>query len=581
MSLQEWSWPVERAEEATEAIARECGLFGVLSLDVSLLGTTGDLRDRIMDRSSQIGVEVEEVVSVYADLDETLKNAGPAIIKVPGEDWLVALVRGRGRNLWVLTPKLNRYKLAIDELHATIVQTLEQQIETKVNSIIEAAEIPLSRRDRSRRALFSEHLGEYPIARFWLLRPPVGSSFFGQLRHGGQVKTIAGLSCAHFVQHFLFLFSWLLIGRGALSGNLDKVWIAGWGLLLVTLVPLRMLTVYLQGRVVIGTGALLKRRLLAGVLNFDLEDLKHEGAGMLLGRVIESNSIEALALTGGHVAIVAVIEVCATVWVLSQGAGGLLHGALFCGWAMVTLFVLWRYYALLDSWVTIRLELSHDLTERMVAHRTRLAQQSANQWHEGEDTLVDRYFMASNKVDAIAPYLGQTAFAWRIIGFLGLAPAFLSGNASIASLAVGLGGVILGYQALSRFSLGIGRFAAAGIAWRRVAVMFHAAEGSQDQPSARLGTDDDGGDSIIVARDLSYTFAGRAQPAVSNIDLTINKGDRLLLVGPSGSGKSTLISLLSALRQPDNGVILCHGLDLATLGSVGWRSLVGRPPNKG
>jgi len=53
---------------------------------------------------------------------------------------------------------------------------------------------------------------------------------------------------------------------------------------------------------------------------------------------------------------------------------------------------------------------------------------------------------------------------------------------------------------------------------------------------------------------LSWTFPGQHQPALHDIDLVINPGERVLLHGPSGSGKSTLAGLLAGvMRDPDDG----------------------------
>ena len=52
---------------------------------------------------------------------------------------------------------------------------------------------------------------------------------------------------------------------------------------------------------------------------------------------------------------------------------------------------------------------------------------------------------------------------------------------------------------------------------------------------------------------------------LSNINLTINKGDKLAIVGSSGSGKSTLLHLLGGLDSPSTGHITLHGQDISKL----------------
>src|SRR5437867_1233244 len=83
---------------------------------------------------------------------------------------------------------------------------------------------------------------------------------------------------------------------------------SAWALLLITLVPLRAVTTWLQGVVALSAGGLLKERLLAGALRLEPDEVRQEGAGQFLGRVIESDALEALALSGGFLALVAVVE---------------------------------------------------------------------------------------------------------------------------------------------------------------------------------------------------------------------------------------------------------------------------------
>ncbi|PHS33544.1 MAG: lipoprotein-releasing system ATP-binding protein LolD [Methylophaga sp.] len=50
-----------------------------------------------------------------------------------------------------------------------------------------------------------------------------------------------------------------------------------------------------------------------------------------------------------------------------------------------------------------------------------------------------------------------------------------------------------------------------------------------------------------------------------DVNLTVNKGDRIAIVGSSGSGKSTLLHLLGGLDEPTSGKVEIHGQDINTL----------------
>ncbi|PHS68922.1 MAG: lipoprotein-releasing system ATP-binding protein LolD [Methylophaga sp.] len=72
---------------------------------------------------------------------------------------------------------------------------------------------------------------------------------------------------------------------------------------------------------------------------------------------------------------------------------------------------------------------------------------------------------------------------------------------------------------------------------------------------------------IIQCRHLAKHFSdGDLEANVLNdINLTVNKGDRLAIVGSSGSGKSTLLHLLGGLDQPSAGKVEIHGQDINNL----------------
>lgn len=59
-----------------------------------------------------------------------------------------------------------------------------------------------------------------------------------------------------------------------------------------------------------------------------------------------------------------------------------------------------------------------------------------------------------------------------------------------------------------------------------------------------------------------YNMADASVAALSNINLSVEKGEFMSLAGPSGSGKTTLLNIIGALLRPTNGQCLVDGIDV-------------------
>jgi ATP-binding cassette subfamily B protein len=75
-------------------------------------------------------------------------------------------------------------------------------------------------------------------------------------------------------------------------------------------------------------------------------------------------------------------------------------------------------------------------------------------------------------------------------------------------------------------------------------------------------------------RQVGFTYPGAARPVLDGLDLTIEAGRSLAVVGLNGAGKTTLAKLLCGLYQPTHGVIEAGGADLRELNPRAWRRRV-------
>lgn len=586
--LSTLAWPVAHLGIAIEALARESGLqpraVPLPAAPEQISHDRDALTQWIETASAWLGVDAEPVALRYQEVQALLSNPGPALLRLKDNDVRFLLLLGsRHRTVSVLRPDLGIEFLSPTLIRDFLCQPLEAFLVPEVDAGLADADISEQRQEQARAAMLSERLRDQPVSECWFLHLTPGANFWAQLRLARLPQRILLLASMHTVQYVLWILSWWLIGRAALEGWFDYGWLLGWGLLLLTLVPFQLLTTWLQGVIAIGGGVLLKRRLLYGALCLRPEEIRNQGVGQFLGRVIESEAVESLALSGGFLALVAAIELAISIIVLGAGAGGVLHALLLLGWIVVTLVLSRRYFEHRQDWAKTRLRMTQDLVEHMVGHRTRLVQEPREHWHDADDQTLERYLETSEKMDhSGAVLLAFVPRGWLVVGFLGLVRVFVMRGATPVSLAIALGGILLANRALTRLAAGLENIADAAISWRQVAQLFSAAA-RPPLVSPPIFTftryaPESNGRRLVEAHDLVFQYQDRSDPVLRGCNLTIGSGERLLLEGTSGGGKSTFTSLLTGMRSQHSGLLLLDGLDRNTLGEDGWRRRIVAAP---
>lgn len=583
------AWPPESLAEALLELGRRAGLAPAAA-EMPSPPAAGPADGAawtawMIWAGQHMGVDVEPVETPLGDLDYVLQAFGPALVRteLDGRPVVFAVVGRRGSGLCLIAPDLREVRVPVARLRALIAGRLEQTAADHVDRVIERAGIPAERRGIVRSAMLRERLGSVPVAGLWTLRLPPEASLHRHLADAHAYRRLT-LTVALLASVFgLEILGWMLIGTAVLEGQLNLGWLAAWTLLMITMVPARAVGEWIGGALSIDLATALKGRLLSGALRFDVDAVRREGAGQLLGRVIEGQAFEAVAIGGGLATLTGIIEIGLAFWILAKGAGGGLQVALLAGWLVVAGVLALRSWNRQAEWTADRLALTGDLVERMVGHRTALAQEQAGRRDRHDDHAANHYLAMSSRMDAAGGrLLALIPGGWLLVGLAGLVPAFVSGAAAPAALGVALGGVLFAQRALATMTGGFDALARAAIAWKAVGPLFRAGARAPDPgrilPEAALrAAPSPPGTRLLDLDGVVYTHPTRRDPILDGASLGIDHGERILLEGGSGSGKSTLASVIAGLRKPHAGLVTIDGLDQATLGD-GWRRLATEAP---
>jgi ATP-binding cassette subfamily B protein len=566
-------WPVERLPDAIAALCERAGLQTRSRNGAPVhSAATGDTASVIEWHAEALGCEAHPVHTNLRDIGEELRTTFPAIVQVNGLS-IIAVLHTNGRALRVIAPDLRIHKIPRLALVRWIREDQLQKLQEPFRRLLDEVAVKPSRRECVFEKLLEEQLALTRFERCWLLRPQPGEPARRWLQHSNAYRIAAGLLGTHTVQYLLWLASWAILGSLSFAGRMDRGWLLAWALLLITLVPFRVLTTWLEGLLAIGIGVSLKRRLLLGALKLQPDEMRHQGMGSFLSQVLEAEAVETLALSGGIAGLLAIVEIVVSAFVLGRIALVLLL------WCAVTAFACWRFVVRYQKWTDTRMLMTKDLIERMVGHRTRLAQESRGKWHDSEDEMLSDYVGASRRVDSTGTWL-ITAITrgWLLVGLGCLAPAIVTNKSAASNVAVALGGVLLAQTGFKRLTASFTDITGAWVSWKRIAFLFKAAGRKPLLGNGPALASAEPYERIVEAERLSFRYRPEGRPAVQGLTMFIHRGDRILLEGSSGGGKTTFASLLSGVREPTTGLLLVNGLDRQTLGSARWRKAIAAAP---
>ena len=97
-------------------------------------------------------------------------------------------------------------------------------------------------------------------------------------------------------------------------------------------------------------------------------------------------------------------------------------------------------------------------------------------------------------------------------------------------------------------------------------------------PKMAIAADKESG--YVEFKDVSFSYPGAEQPAISNITFSAKPGEVTAIIGGTGSGKSTLINLIPRFYDAVSGSVLVDGVDVREMSQEDLRAKIGFVPQK-
>jgi hypothetical protein len=447
-SFEACAWPLESRAELTHALAAAAGIGG--------LGPA------------------ERFEVVYATVAPALGSRAvvpaPSVLRAgAGAGVLLAIVGYAGSRVRLLAPGRGIVVHDATELAAWLRAPSEARVGGDIRAAVARAGLAPARAQAVTAALLTAAAGADRLAegtRLTAAAPSMG----GALRAAGGVRFAAGALAGYVVQLALLVGVWSVAGAQAVAGRPASGWtLAG---LIGALAAARLASSWAAGRLSIETGAVLRTRVLDGILALDVEPLRAAGIGQLMGRVTDLEAVESLALGGGLAAAAGLFELLTGAVVLALGVAPAAHLAIAGATIAGAAALIARLAPALEGWTSRRLILTHDLVERMAGQRTVVAQLPPASWHQDEARTLRDYSQAGGRLDALASALAVLApRVWLLGAVAALVPHAGDATRHPGAFVASVGGVLFVAAALRKLAQAVPALGSAAIAWRNLRVL--------------------------------------------------------------------------------------------------------------
>ena len=325
------AWPAERLPEGLSLLARRSGIARPRQASEGLTAAPLVEYPRLVeDAADLLGLEAQPVEVEYADLAGFLEQAPPLIVRRGGRYHLIAPGGER------LSADGETDKPLVEDLLGLLEEETAAPVQASVDRVVHRAGLSGKGRRKGSSSVAGRNAAGKRVGGCWLLRSDAKAAGGGFARLAGLRRWVAGFFAGLVGEYVFWLGSWWLLGWLSLTGRFDSGWLSAWVLLVLGTAPCRLVATLCGGQLAVHGGALFKERLLAATLSRDGDEVRRQGVGQLLGRVLEAESIETHLLEGAQFLATGVLESLLAGLVLTVAAlssGGRAGCRRVCSWS--------------------------------------------------------------------------------------------------------------------------------------------------------------------------------------------------------------------------------------------------------
>lgn len=584
MSLhgESFMWSQEHVTRALETllVSANLGVEAGVILPIPIGGHQRSFMNRkelawFVDGPRAVGIEGVASFVPGRDLQEVLSAQRAVLVAVSkaGQDFqYVAAVIDRA-SCRLLTPTGTEVQCATSEL-ASYLNSNASSVDVSVAALLDG--VPGGRAAAKR--FCKRDSGEGITTSIFSYRRDSASPFWLHFNAANGHRKVLALAVLMLVNLAILGGAAFTLGSAALDGIIDAGRVLAWTLASIAGVPLVYWMGLLAGDLSLITARIVRTRALEGSFFIDEAVLRRQGYGAALARLSETSVVErvgAMHLFGFTTPFVALV---AAVVLFSKSTSAILFLTLVCGFVAALVVLSWRLVKSHVANYGLRLDLTEDVVDKVIGHRTRAIQQHPSMRHGREDQSLVRYTDTMRSLDRYGLLVRALQPAWTVAALSIVLMLFVQG-ADFKDLLVPIGGVFLFGNALGSFAGMTTEAASLYTAWSAVAPLLRA--GTQRERARREEVSEIATEylpTVLAASSVSFSYRPGGRAVLSEASTRILRGERVLLEGTSGGGKSTFVKLVAGELQPTGGTVLVDGLDSSTTSQADWRDLVASAP---